>query len=279
MTLSTIVPVAALSLFPHQEPRFLVPVVLPLVYLHGMTILPEVDHTLAEKPKNHIYGNKSSKQHSYIFLKFWLAINMLFIIFYGFVHQGGVFPATLYLYRDLKVTPTNVNYHIVTTYMYSIPESFLMQVPSDREVSRGNKIFKTRRRVYLHEEGSKDLKYISQKLNDILEKIHDGDPKKNKVYLLISSSLAEEFEYTAENTKLTIELEESFFPHLSVEGFPNLFKYCTSLSKSFHTQDCIVLPFGKYIWHIFNMFKLNLYKISKKDVNLIKNVIYKNDFK
>lgn len=279
MTLSTVVPVALLSLFPHQEPRFLIPVVLPLVYLHGMTILPEIEQTLVEKPKNQFYVDSKLKQPSYIFLKLWLSINMLFIIFYGFIHQGGVFQATLHLHRDLQVSPTNVNYHIVTTYMYSIPESFLMQVPSGKEISKGSKVFKTRRRVHLYEEGSKDVKYVSQKLLDILEEVDESNPKKNKIYLLIASSLAEEFEYSAKKAKLNYELEESLFPHLTVEAFPNLLRYCTVLSKSFHSQDCIVLPFGKFIWYVFNMFKLNVYNISKKNVRIIKNVIHNNEFR
>lgn len=260
MTLSIIVPVALLSLFPHQEPRFLIPILLPLVYLHGMTILPEAEQTLIEAAKNQHFGDRKPKQTSYTFLRFWLFTNMLVVIFYGFIHQGGVFQSTSYLYQDLKVTPLNVKYYIVTSYMYSLPESFLMQLPSDKMLTKGKRRYKVDRRVHLFEEGSKNVTYISQKLSDIVKNV--GDHKSN-VYLLLAGSLSDEFEYSAKKYKLKSELQNTFFPHLSLEAFPNLFMYCTEILELFYIRDCEVVPFSKYISYIFDMFKLKLYKITR----------------
>lgn len=263
MTLSTAVPVALLSLFPHQEPRFLIPLIVPLVYLHGMTVLPEIDDSLVEVPKNKINGVRNLKQSSCLFLKIWLFINSVLIIFYGFLHQGGVFQAASYLHQDLNANPSNVNYHIVTTYMYSLPESFLMQLPSNRVLTKGHKQYSVNRRVHLYEEGSKNLDNVSQKLVDILKNV-DTSSGKDKVYLLISASLIEELEYFALKYKLILELEKTFFPHLSLEAFPNIFRYCID-ALNFYRNNCDVVSVSQYFWITVNMCKLNLYKISQKD--------------
>ncbi|KAG5862354.1 hypothetical protein JTB14_023350 [Gonioctena quinquepunctata] len=75
MNLSFVVPVALLSIFPHQKPRFLVPLVLPLIYLHGMTILPEPDDTLIEAPKMQIKAEPKKKKPSNSLLTVWLSIH------------------------------------------------------------------------------------------------------------------------------------------------------------------------------------------------------------
>lgn len=278
MTLSAVVPVALLSWFPHQEPRFLIPILMPLVYLHGMTILPEADHTLIEASKTQIHGGKKLNQPSFTLLKLWFFINTLLVIFYGFLHQGGVFQATSYLYKDLKTTPLSVKYHIVTTYMYSLPESFLMQLPSDRLLMDGNKRYNVDKRVHLYEEGSRDMNYISQKLANILKAVDKQSTKNEKVYLLIAGSLTEEFEYTAKKHKLRFKKDNTFFPHLSLEAFPNLSRYCIEPLNFFYDQSCNVMSVSNYIWYISNMFKLNLYKISQKEISTIRNVINENEF-
>lgn len=272
MTLSAIIPVALLSLFPHQEPRFLIPILLPLVYLHGMTILPEQDHTLVEAPKNHTPEARTSKQISYVIFKFWLFINTLLIIFYGFLHQGGVFPATAYLHQDLKVTPATVNFHVVLTYMYSMPESFLMQLPSDKVITKATKRYKVDRRVHLFEEGSKNMTSISEKLDYILKVVESQHPQKNKVYFLTAGSFAEEFEIVAKKYEIKFVLQETFFPHISLEAFPDLSRYCIDFLKVLYNNDCEVVEFHKYLRYLFNMFKLNLYKITRHDVNFVRNV-------
>lgn len=280
MTLSAVVPVLILSLFPHQEARFLIPLLLPLVYLHGMTVLPEADQSLTKAPRNKVHDEKKLNQPSYTILKVWLFINTLLIIFYGFLHQGGVFQATSYFHRKLQVNPLNVNYHIVTSYMYSLPESFFMQPSRDKVLSKGNKHYSVNQKVYLYEEGSNSVIVVIEKMADILKKVDvDSSNNKNQVYLLIPSSLSEEFEYLAKKYNLSFELENNVFPHLSLEAFPHLFKYCIESVKMLYGIDCDVLQFTDYIWYIFNMLQLNFYKISVEKLVRLRNVSVENDSK
>ena len=60
----------ALSCFPHQEPRFILPIILPLLTLFG----------------SHFFGSNCNSYK----LFFWIVFNILGIIFFGFMHQGKI---------------------------------------------------------------------------------------------------------------------------------------------------------------------------------------------
>ena len=64
--------VAVLSAIPHQEMRFLVPLVLPISLIYGRLF-----------------------EHSYKMRLCWVIGNLLVTVFFGFVHQAGVVPLTL----------------------------------------------------------------------------------------------------------------------------------------------------------------------------------------
>ncbi|GBG31289.1 GPI mannosyltransferase 4 [Hondaea fermentalgiana] len=67
-----------LSLAPHQEPRFLMPLILPIAVLTTEVVT----------------------RNGYAQF-FWLVFNIILGIFYGFVHQGGVVPALLAIEGEL----------------------------------------------------------------------------------------------------------------------------------------------------------------------------------
>lgn len=263
MTLSFITPVALLSIFPHQEPRFLLPIVIPLAYLQGTTILPESDFSLVEVPK--VYSsNPTVKKSSYTLLKIWLLLNTILTIFYGFLHQGGVFPATSYIAHELKIAPQKTQFHIVTSHIYSLPVSFLMQPSTNKIFSKGKTHYTIARQVFLYEEGSKDMDYILDKLNNIFTKEIDIS-KKTRIYLLISGSLEDYLEFHVLIHDLQFQLEETFYPHISLEAFPDFSKYCLDLTKSFYSDNCIPLPLIDFIWQLLKMFRLNLYRVTLRE--------------
>lgn len=179
-------------------------------------------------------------------------------LFYGFIHQGGVYPATAYLSADMKLTPLTTDIHVVTSHIYSLPESFFMQKPSNKIYSQGKVQYVVDRRVYLYEEGSKDLEYIMVLLRSILKTKEINPKKKIKVYLLIPSSLSNDLNYLLGKNYLNLYLVESFFPHLSTEAFPDLSKYLVDLSGFSYAEDIISLIKG----YFFELFKLCLYEVS-----------------
>ncbi|GAA6014017.1 hypothetical protein JCM11491_003489 [Sporobolomyces phaffii] len=84
---SFIIPVALLSIQPHQEPRFLVPLVIPLVLL-----APQVDFLRANR------SNRATRH----FWALWILHSAIFTAFFGYLHQGGLVPTLLRLNRELR---------------------------------------------------------------------------------------------------------------------------------------------------------------------------------
>ncbi|CAG9814967.1 unnamed protein product [Phaedon cochleariae] len=269
MTLSFLVPVILLSIFPHQEPRFLIPVLVPLVYLHATRVLPETDTSLVEAPKVHIKGELKKTKPSNVLFKLWLLINTLLVIFYGFLHQGGIYPATAYLSKELQSAPLKTEFHILTSHVYSLPESFFMQKSIGRLYSKGRIQYSVSRRVFLYEEGSKKVELILKKLQLILESRQKNLSKKGKVYFLISSSLDDKLENLSVGSKVRFYLVERFTPHISTEAFPDMTAYCLDLFQSFYGSHCTGLTLVEYLKWLYNSFGLSLYQAELKDVKKV----------
>ncbi|GAA5926955.1 hypothetical protein JCM1841_001597 [Sporobolomyces salmonicolor] len=83
------VPTLLLSVQPHQEPRFLVPLIIPLVLLAPQA--PFLSLNTAQ-----------GKRRRRIFLVLWLTHSALFTLLFGYVHQGGLLPAIFSLNRELR---------------------------------------------------------------------------------------------------------------------------------------------------------------------------------
>ncbi|CAG0921788.1 unnamed protein product [Notodromas monacha] len=107
MMASFLFPVLILTLFKHQEPRFLIPVLFPLVY---------VAHDKFFKP-----GVLSK-----VLLGSWIVSNVLLTYFYGVMHQAGIPPMLIYVSRNLQRTGQGL--HLISTYSYSMPQ-FLLANP------------------------------------------------------------------------------------------------------------------------------------------------------
>ncbi len=76
--------VVVLSCAPHQEPRFLFPCMVPLVFLHGRQVIG-VD---ALETNTTFKGR--SKLNAGILVVFWVVFNAILYIFFGWLHQGGM---------------------------------------------------------------------------------------------------------------------------------------------------------------------------------------------
>ncbi|KAJ8950797.1 hypothetical protein NQ314_007783 [Rhamnusium bicolor] len=252
MTLSFITPVILLSLFPHQEPRFLIPIIIPLTYVHGMTVLPEPETVIVEAPKTQLKDVRvKTKSPSFFLLKIWLIVNTLLMIFYGFLHQGGVYQATAYISKDLRLTPLTTE-NLVISY-----------------TQRGNPNIQLVVEFFLYEQGSENVSYILKKLHTIINvntRNSHSKSKQLKVYLLISSSLEDQLNYLLGKQFLNVYLVETFYPHLSMEAFPDLTKYCLEIIAPFFSQNCTVLTYEQYLWKVGRSVGLSLYEVALNDM-------------
>lgn len=117
---SSLVPVALLSFIPHQEPRFITPVLLPLVILFSRRLI----------------GSSVSP----LTLLSWCIWNILGCVMFGILHQGGVYPCLAHLQQYLhNVRSQNINttYHVTFYHTYMPPQHLLAWPMSGHENERG----------------------------------------------------------------------------------------------------------------------------------------------
>jgi len=101
-----------LSCAPHQEARFLLPLVVPLSLLHGRAIL------------------RARRRRTMII--FWMLFNLVLMIFFGVLHQGSVAPSLLALpeYHAIPSTTTmrsNSTLKAIISYHTYMPPTFLLR--------------------------------------------------------------------------------------------------------------------------------------------------------
>ncbi|GAA6053257.1 hypothetical protein NBRC10513_007170 [Rhodotorula toruloides] len=86
---SFLLPTFLLSLQPHQEPRFLVPLIVPLALLAPYSPLFRS-------------GTKRARKWRRAFWALWLVHSTILIILFGYLHQGGLLPALFALNGQLS---------------------------------------------------------------------------------------------------------------------------------------------------------------------------------
>mmetsp|Transcript_13538 Transcript_13538/g.26110 ORF Transcript_13538/g.26110 Transcript_13538/m.26110 type:complete len:533 (-) Transcript_13538:273-1871(-) len=117
MFASLVLGVGLLSLAPHQEPRFLMPLIVPVAFLTTELVT----------------------RHTGVRV-FWLWFNTILGIFYGFIHQGGVVPALLAIEGELFNEQSVRCIAMYETYMMprflftnnAVTEIDLMSTPPDQ---------------------------------------------------------------------------------------------------------------------------------------------------
>ncbi|XP_012058639.1 PREDICTED: GPI mannosyltransferase 4 [Atta cephalotes] len=272
MTFTFIIPVALLSFFPHQEPRFIIPVLFPLVFLYApeLSQVPSLD--IVQR-----YGNDKSSsrvksaKHTSKKLMLWYISNLLLTFFYAFVHQGGILPLVSYVTTELKAKPYLTHVHLYTSYSYALPTA-LLQLRNTRRIYRSssNHKYKLMQDFHLYEQGSIPLSWV---LDSIAKKIKDCEEKfaiKNipyRLYYALPASAVNEFEKLLSNNSHLFKFHviKTFYPHISVEKLPSL----RSLDRLEHLLnlkcDSIfsnIIDIAKDIYEYMEQFRLMLLKIE-----------------
>lgn len=216
MTTSFVAPLAILSIFPHQEPRFLIPLMLPLVYLYGSKILSETDVTVMRtNTLNAKSTNTKKRKVSRYLLKIWIVINIALTIFYGFIHQGGIWRFISHLNNEMQFN-RNAYYDVVTSHIYSVPHSLLNIEAVDENVY----LSYAPKRMLMYQKGSESLEKVVSTIVNIL-KIRSRSKYKYKLYLLIPFTLYDNLQYfVEEHDDLVLSETVMFYPHFSTEAMP-----------------------------------------------------------
>lgn len=269
MMISSFAPVAILSVIPHQEPRFLIPLLFPLTYLHSTAFFEESETALVKinKRNKRQVTMTTVQRHSSGVYKFWVMLNVIFVVFYGFVHQAGVIPATSHIAKEMENYPTTTKFHVITSHIYPIPESFLLQPDPNKLHVTNNVKYNVNKRCYLHERGSADLEVVVDDIKDLLNSEQAKiDGRKSKYYFLLPSSLGNHFKFLLDAKKMKgIKATKivSFFPHISVEALPDYNKYCIDFLPFSSCDDEYMLSWRDYIFKLVSISALDLYQLSK----------------
>jgi len=108
-----------LSCAPHQEPRFLLPLIVPLVYLYGQK---GIGRGVWENSYTSIRKSRAS-------LALWIAFNLFCYIFFGWLHQGGLLQSLLQLEDFRSISNGSESRHqpsrVVIYYKTYMPPTFL----------------------------------------------------------------------------------------------------------------------------------------------------------
>ena len=84
-----------LSIAPHQEPRFLLPLSVPLMILHGRDIVMIPNkHKVHDEKCDCIQWRRYILQQQQLLL-LWIGFNLLLYMFFGTLHQSGVIPSMM----------------------------------------------------------------------------------------------------------------------------------------------------------------------------------------
>ena len=199
LTLFVFTPVLVLSLFPHQEPRFLVPIV-PLVVL------------ISVKHLSHLPSLRKN-----MYLTVWVIFNTALSLFYGVFHQGGVIPSLFFIQRgithgkDLESANLHTNFSVNDKFLY-----FHSYMPP--------------KHLLLSEQGHDQLIDLKGMQFDKLEAEFFSLSQKQKemsddigyIYLLFPGTVRK-------HVKLQYETVQVFPYHLSTEDLPNVSKVFSAL--------------------------------------------------
>ncbi|ALC41889.1 CG3419 [Drosophila busckii] len=231
------VPLFFLSLINHQEPRFLLPLTFPLLLLHAPKLITgfsasypfQTQHPLLRWLYKRLLCSKASAPH---LLRIWYVCNVLLTLFFGFIHQAGVFPLAQRMEHMVATKPAATNVHLLTSHIYSLP-LHLVNVPSSR-VQHFNphtlQRYRRQRDFFVYEYGGLALDTLMHKVKLISAscelKRNAAQHLRYKLYLAIpatlSSELYEALDRSNASSYLHFELLSVFYPHLSTEAFPRL---------------------------------------------------------
>ncbi|XP_030838081.1 GPI mannosyltransferase 4 [Strongylocentrotus purpuratus] len=225
-------PLLVFSLLPDQDPKLLLPLIIPLVLLYAeYVIYPATGMPNAP----------------------WIVWNVLFGLVFGAVLQGGVIPAL----GDIKATVTApvvgkpTFYHYVF-YHTPTPPQYLLALPPQGTSSKHQNQF------LIHDLGEMDRFDMHQTIGSLLrddKSSPEASSYKKEIYVIAPASIDALF--CRINVKFTYKFVKRFTPHVSLNEPPYLFPdYVCSAEKDrsyfrMGIQDRIPA-----------LFSLNMYKVK-----------------
>lgn len=205
---SFIVPVFVLSAIPHQEPRFLLPTLIPLVILHSDDV--------------YLLSSKKVKAKKHFFFLMWHVWNIFCVIFFGFLHQGGVTKTMMRVHEHIIQQPPHANMHVVFSNMYTPPTFLLMRRINVIAVTDEGRRYRIAKSVFTYDVGgSRSAEGLHDMAAQIYQEALKNSTRGAEVLICLPASLSEElFETKPEN--VTLHRLHRVRGHLTLENPPDL---------------------------------------------------------
>ncbi|XP_051874514.1 GPI mannosyltransferase 4-like [Pristis pectinata] len=182
-----LIPIIVLSLFNHQEPRYISPLIVPLVILSA--------------PKCDMF------QWKVIIVLF----NILGSVLFGCLHQGGLIPSLSYLEKTL-----HSKNHVAKQYEYDLvfyhtymPPRYLLNINSNQEFIR------------IIDLGGSDVQVLNSTVKGLLDdrySKHFGKNQERNIYIIAPGTVQNDID----NCGFYWKTVKSFFPHLTMEDPPHV---------------------------------------------------------
>ncbi|KAJ7375902.1 hypothetical protein OS493_038149 [Desmophyllum pertusum] len=192
---SVLVPVALLSFIPHQEPRFISPVLVPLVVLFSQSL--------------------TGSSVTPLTLSSWFIWNILGCVMFGIMHQGGIYPCLAHLQQYLhnaRSQTINTEYHLTFYHTY-MPPQHLLAWPMSGHRNEGG--FHHSLALYDLKGSSKDvLNEHLKMITEVNRKEIESHGMKTEIFLICPSTI--EFHHPS------FTMIKQFHPHLTMEDPPDL---------------------------------------------------------
>lgn len=210
-------PLGALSLTPHQEARFLLPLLVPLVLLLGPFLLRREGMTAR------------------LLRSFWYAGNVFCVLFFGFFHQGGLYETQHFLHHHIHHQRTSLTQtHLIYFHTYMPPLSLLTVPHHDRLVVDPNvnsTRYRRKKNVFVEDLAGAEMDELLRRcvrlVSDAQAK-YDNKKIKSEVFVIFPATLTIEVDRIVERFPLlNWKPVHRSYPHLSMEDPPNFGDLCT----------------------------------------------------
>ncbi|XP_041038816.1 GPI mannosyltransferase 4-like isoform X1 [Carcharodon carcharias] len=181
------IPIIILSVFSHQEPRYISPLIVPLVILSA--------------PKCEMLRWKV------VIVLF----NVLGSVLFGCLHQGGLIPCLSYLETTLhsKNPLANQSEHSLVFYHTYMPPRYLLNVKSDQDFTR------------IIDLGGSGVSVLNNTVNGLLDNFSSeriGTNQEMNIYIIAPGTVQGDIN----NCGFQWKTVASFFPHLTMEDPPDI---------------------------------------------------------
>ena len=200
LLLCILVPLSLLSVFPHQEPRFLIPLLLPFCLLFS-----------------------SQVWNSKLWSTLWIAFNLLGCLFFGVFHQGGVVQSLGHL-QQKKMSSSSGKTLAIFWHTY-MPPLHLLLLP--KSATPANDVTGSNASLEVYDFAGKPLDDVLEFLEHLPDSgTSSSNFESNKVVLLSPCSLHYDLKCLlgGRNNKYGFRIDRTheFWPHFSTEDPPRL---------------------------------------------------------